>query len=94
MTAIFQVSGDKTKIIYEVEADTDIIQAIIENAAEAYWPHYDTGGVEFEDATYQQKLDITWTHAKRVHQNAANSNISNKAQEVARNTASENEYVL
>lgn len=94
MPAIFEVNGDNTKIIFEIEKDTDIIQSIIGDSAEYLWSHYKPEDELFEDATNQDKLDVTFEHIKRVLIGAANTNKSVKAQTAARETEAENEYAI
>ncbi len=98
MDSKFTVSGDKTKVTFEKEADTDMMQEIIGNCADHLWKEKeDDDGVvtnSFSEATNQEKLDIVGKHVQDVLLNMANSNKSIKAQRAARDAAAGSEFEL
>lgn len=96
--AKFTVSGTKTKVIFEYEALTAKVQAIIEDCAESLWvEETDEEGVvtnPFADATNQEKLDVVNAYVKMTILNKANSGKSNKAQREARELEADSEHVI
>lgn len=98
MTARFEVNGDKTKIIFEYEASTTLMQLIIGHAAKYLWKdETDVDGIvtnPFSEATNQEKLDVVYNHVKRVILDLANTFKSLKAQKDARELEKENEYQI
>ena len=92
MTARFEVSGNKTKIIFEYEAETSKMQSVIEDAAEYLFK--ETEEIKFSDLSNQQKLDLVDNHVKRVVLDLANTFKSVKAQDAARELESENKYEM
>ncbi len=94
MTAKFTVDGNNTKIIFEYETTTEIIQAIVEDASHYLWKEVIDSDVTFEDLTNQEKLDLVNEHVKLVIMNLANTYKSIKTQEDARTLEEENKYNL
>ena len=89
--AKFTVSGTKTKVIFEYEALTAKVVAVIGDVAENLWvKETNKDGVvtnPFADATNQEKLDVVDAHVKSVIVDMANSFDSNKRQRVERDKA-------
>ena len=97
MTAKFTVDGDNTKITFEFETTTEIIQDIAEDASHYLWKEVIDSDVvtnPFEELTNQEKLDLVNEHVKLVVMNLANTYKSIKAQTDARTLEKENEYSL
>lgn len=92
MSASFEVSGNNTKIIFEYETTTEIMQDIVKDASHYLWKKVE--GSSFEDLSNQEKLDLVDEHVKLVIKNLANTYKSIKAQEFARELESEDEYEI
>ncbi len=91
MPAEFIISGGNTTIRMEWTKPTVEAQAIINAVAENLWVN-ELGDNEivinpFEDATWQQKLNVAFEHSGEVLVNMANSFVSNRDQKIAREAA-------
>ena len=96
--AKFTVSGTKTKVVFEYEALTAKVQAIIEDCAENLWVEEtddeDVVTNPFADATNQEKLDVVDAYVKMTLLNKANSAKSNKAQTEARELEADSKHTI
>ena len=100
MTSKFTIIGDKTKITFEWESLTTLIQSIVGDCAEYLFNHsYGDHGTEeaptlFDDLNNNQKLALVEAHLKDVIINASNTFKSNKAQTIAREAEEAAKYEL
>ena len=100
MTSKFTIIGDKTKITFEWESLTTLIQSIVGDCAEYLFNHsYGNHGTEEEPILYSsltnvQKLALVEAHLRDVIINASNTFKSLEAQEAARLLEEENKYEL
>ena len=100
MTSKFTIIGDKTKITFEWESLTTLIQSIVGDCAEYLFNHsYGDHGTEeapilFGDLNNNQKLALVEAHLKDVIINASNTFKSNKAQTIAREAEEAAKYEL
>jgi hypothetical protein len=100
MSGKFTVSGTSTTITFAYTALTAQVQSIVGGCAEYLWDHgYGDHGTQeipilFASLTNQQKLDLVDEHLKRVVLDAANTQKSIRAQEVARTTEESSKYTL
>lgn len=89
--ASFTVNGTDTTVKFEYTAPTAKVQEIVGAVSENLWQEEtnEKGVVTnpFAEATNAQKLAVVDKHIKRVLVDMANSYLSNKSQQEARETA-------
>ena len=97
MTATTVLKDDKLTVSFSYTADTDNVQDVLSACSEYFWrEETDEEGVvtnPFSEATDTEKLAVVDKHVKSVLVDMANSFISNKAQQEARDSATKLELV-
>jgi len=97
MAGTFEVDGTDVTVAFSYTAPIDLVQSVIDSAAEYLWVEEiveDVAVNPFEDASNQEKLDIVDAHVKRVVLDLANTFKSLQAQRIARETEESNKYDL
>ncbi len=95
MPATFSTSGGNTTVKMEWTVATAKAQAVIFAVAENLWVNEldEEGEVTnpFVDAEPQEKLDVAYKHVGMVLLNMADSYISNRDQDIARDAATKHD---
>ena len=96
--ATFNIDGTDTTVSFDYTAPTAKIQEVIGACAEYLWQEEtdEEGNAirPFAEATNAEKLAVVDTHVKRVLLDMANTHKSIRAQELARETEAQSEYVI
>ena len=95
MAGTFEVDGTDVTVAFSYTAPIDLVQSVIDSAAEYLWVEEiveDVAVNPFEDASNQEKLDIVDAHVKRVVLELANTINSFKAQRKARENQESKKY--